>query len=119
MTTLVHGQAALEQAVRISAALFSGEIGELTAEEIAVGFKDVPSYTLASKDEIGLLDLLVESGVSPSKRQAREDIGNGAIYINGERIQALDFVVGAGQRIGDQFVLIRRGKKNYTLIRYQ
>ncbi|MED4020210.1 tyrosine--tRNA ligase [Priestia aryabhattai] len=117
MTTLVHGEEALEQAIRISQALFNGSISELTAEEIKQGFKDVPSYTHTVED-IGLIDLLVESKISPSKRQAREDISNGAIYLNGEREQDLQKTVGAEDRIEGQFTVIRRGKKKYTLIQY-
>ncbi|MGG2086089.1 tyrosine--tRNA ligase [Priestia aryabhattai] len=117
MTTLVHGEEALEQAIRISQALFSGSISELTAEEIKQGFKDVPSYTHTGED-IVLIDLLVESKISPSKRQAREDISNGAIYLNGEREQDLQKTVGAEDRIEGQFTVIRRGKKKYTLIQY-
>ncbi|WP_043975964.1 tyrosine--tRNA ligase [Priestia megaterium] len=117
MTTLVHGEEALEQAIRISQALFSGSISELTAEEIKQGFRDVPSYTHTGED-IGLIDLLVESKISPSKRQAREDISNGAIYLNGEREQDLQKTVGAEDRIEGQFTVIRRGKKKYTLIQY-
>lgn len=117
MTTLVHGEEALSQAIRISQALFSGTISELTAEEIKQGFKDVPSYTHTGED-IGLIDLLVESKISPSKRQAREDISNGAIYLNGEREQDLQKTVGADDRIEGQFTVIRRGKKKYTLIQY-
>ncbi|MCL9637010.1 tyrosine--tRNA ligase [Bacillus zanthoxyli] len=117
MTTLVHGEGALEQAIRISQALFNGSISELTAEEIKQGFKDVPSYTHTGED-IGLIDLLVESKISPSKRQAREDISNGAIYLNGEREQDLQKTVGAEDRIEGQFTVIRRGKKKYTLIQY-
>ncbi|MFP7734393.1 tyrosine--tRNA ligase [Priestia aryabhattai] len=117
MTTLVHGEDALEQAIRISQALFSGSISELTAGEIKQGFKDVPSYTHTGED-IGLIDLLVESKISPSKRQAREDISNGAIYLNGEREQDLQKIVGAEDRIEGQFTVIRRGKKKYTLIQY-
>ncbi|MEI2376929.1 tyrosine--tRNA ligase [Priestia megaterium] len=117
MTMLVHGEEALEQAIRISQALFSGSISELTAEEIKQGFKDVPSYTHTGED-IGLIDLLVESKISPSKRQAREDISNGAIYLNGEREQDLQKTVGAEDRIEGQFTVIRRGKKKYTLIQY-
>ncbi|WP_110114131.1 tyrosine--tRNA ligase [Bacillus sp. CGMCC 1.16541] len=117
MTKLVHSQDALEQAIRISEALFSGSIAELTAEEIKQGFKDVPSYTHEG-GEVGLIDLLVNSKISPSKRQAREDISNGAIYINGERIQDLQKVVGEEDRIEGQFTVVRRGKKKYTLIQY-
>ena len=92
MTKLVHGEEALEQAIKISAALFSGSVAELTASEIEQGFKDVPSVERTAEDTV-LIDLLVESKISPSKRQAREDVTNGAIYVNGERTQALDYVV--------------------------
>lgn len=111
MTTLVHGEEALGQAIRISQALFNGSISELTAEEIKQGFKDVPSYTHTGED-IGLIDLLVESKISPSKRQAREDISNGAIYLNGEREQDLQKTVGAEDRIEGQFTVIRRDRKS-------
>lgn len=117
VTRLVHGDEALQQAIRISEALFSGDIQELTAAEIKQGFKDVPSYE-CKQDEIGLLDLLVESKICPSKRQAREDISNGAIYINGERTTELERVVAATDRIEGQFTIIRRGKKKYYLIKY-
>ncbi|MEC1694668.1 tyrosine--tRNA ligase [Schinkia azotoformans] len=117
VTKLVHGEEALQQAIRISEALFSGDIQNLSAAEIKQGFKDVPSYE-CKQDEISLLDLLVESKISPSKRQAREDISNGAIYINGERTTELDRVVAAEDRIEGQFTIIRRGKKKYYLIKY-
>ncbi len=118
LTKMVHGEAALEQAINISDALFSGEIKQLTGEEIKQGFKDVPSYTLDSREDKGLIDLLVESSLSPSKRQAREDIQNGAIYINGERQTELHYQVGASDRIEDEFIIIRRGKKKYMMIKF-
>ncbi|WP_017756139.1 tyrosine--tRNA ligase [Calidifontibacillus oryziterrae] len=117
VTKLVHGEDALQQAIRISEALFSGDIKQLTAEEIKQGFKDVPSFE-CPQDEIGLLDLLVESKISPSKRQAREDISSGAIYINGERATDLDHTITKTDRIENQFTIIRRGKKKYYLIKY-
>ncbi|MCM3739388.1 tyrosine--tRNA ligase [Oceanobacillus luteolus] len=115
MTILVHSKEALQQAIKISDALFSGNIKELTVEEIEQGFKDVPTHQL-EKTDIGLVDLLVQAKISPSKRQAREDIQNGAIYINGERQQDTNYEVTAADRIGDVFTVIRRGKKKYTLI---
>ncbi|WP_027955123.1 tyrosine--tRNA ligase [Halobacillus kuroshimensis] len=117
MTKLVHDEKALQQAERISEALFSGDIKALSGEEIEQGFKDVPSFTSESKDS-QLLDLLVHAGISPSKRQAREDISNGAIYINGERNQDLKHTIQQEERIEDRFTIIRRGKKKYFLIRY-
>ncbi|WHX27774.1 tyrosine--tRNA ligase [Virgibacillus halodenitrificans] len=115
MTKEVHSQEALEQAQKISAALFSGDIKQLTATEIKQGFKDVPTYK-AAKNEIDLIELLVDASISSSKRQAREDISNGAVYINGERQQELGYVVSKEDRIGDMFTVIRRGKKKYFLI---
>lgn len=117
-TKLVHGEEALNQAIHISEALFGGDVSQLSAEEIKQGFKDVPSYTVESKDEIGIVDLLVAAEVSSSKRQAREDVKNGAIYINGARSEDLQRVIGEADRVEGQFVIIRRGKKKYFLIQY-
>ena len=116
MTRLVHGEKALEQAVRISEALFSGNIKELTAQEIEQGFKDVPSFE--NRENItNLVELLVQANITPSKRQAREDIKNGAIYINGERITDLQYELSDADKIEGKYTIIRRGKKKYFLIR--
>ncbi|KAB8138345.1 tyrosine--tRNA ligase [Gracilibacillus oryzae] len=117
MTKLVHGDAALEQAEKITEALFSGDIKSLNASEIEQGFKDVPSTTVEEKD-LPLVDLVVSAGLAPSKRQAREDIKNGAVYINGERNQEIDYRLKETDRIEDKFTILRRGKKKYSLIRY-
>ncbi|MCM2982862.1 tyrosyl-tRNA synthetase [Niallia circulans] len=117
MTKLIHGEAALEQAQKITAALFSGDIKNLTAEEIKQGFKDVPTYE-HTEGEALLVDILVAAGIVSSKRQAREDITNGAVYINGERKQELDYALTEEDRIEGQFTVIRRGKKKYYLIKF-
>ncbi|MCA1038790.1 tyrosine--tRNA ligase [Bacillus infantis] len=117
MTKLIHGEAALEQAIKISAALFSGDVKNLTASEITQGFKDVPSYE-PTGEEKGIVDLLTAAKISPSKRQAREDVSNGAVYVNGERITATDYELTEKDRIEGQFTIIRRGKKKYFLIKY-
>ncbi|MEH7101759.1 tyrosine--tRNA ligase [Bacillus velezensis] len=118
VTVLVHGREALEQAVHISQALFSGNIKELSAQDVKVGFKDVPSFEKDCSEELSLVDVLVESKLSPSKRQAREDIQNGAVYINGERQTDIGHLLTAEDRIEDQFTVLRRGKKKYFLITY-
>lgn len=117
MTKLVHGEEALNQAIRISEALFNGDIKNLNKEEIESGFKDVPSFTM-NESEKGLVDLLVEAKISSSKRQAREDITNGAIYINGDRQQDVNYVIDEKDKIDGLFTVIRRGKKKYFLIRH-
>ncbi|UOR11911.1 tyrosine--tRNA ligase [Halobacillus amylolyticus] len=117
MTRLIHDEEALKQAERISEALFSGDIKALSGNEIEQGFKDVPAYHSEEKQP-ALIELLVTAGISSSKRQAREDINNGAIYINGDRNQDLKHIINETDRIEDQFTIIRRGKKKYFLIRY-
>lgn len=117
MTKMVHGEDALKQAQNITEALFSGNIKQLSMSEIKQGFKDVPTYEMA-KEEIGLVELLVNANISSSKRQAREDIKNGAIYINGEREQDVNYTVTAKDYLEDTFTVIRRGKKRYFLIKY-
>lgn len=117
LTTFVHGAEALTQAQKISTSLFTGDLKQLSVNDIEQGFKDVPTYVVEKGDH-GLIDLLVQAKISSSKRQAREDIGNGAIYINGEREQDLGYVISADDRIEDTFTIIRRGKKKYYLIRF-
>ncbi|SET88950.1 tyrosyl-tRNA synthetase [Paenibacillus sp. NFR01] len=116
MTRFVHGEELLEQAKRITAALFSGDISSLTADEIEEGFKEMPTFT-ASKESKNIVDWLVELGIEPSKRQAREDITKGAISINGERVNELEVEITADQAIGGKFIIVRKGKKNYSLVK--
>jgi len=118
ITRLIHGQEALDQAIKITEALFSGDVKNLSAAEIKQGFKDVPSYEHAAGEEISIIDLLVAAKISPSKRQAREDVGNGAVSVNGERITDLEYVLSDQDKIEGQFTVIRRGKKKYFLIKY-
>ena len=90
----------------------------LTSQEIKAGFKDVPQVTL-SRETTNIVDALVETKISPSKRQAREDVNNGAIYINGERQQALDYTLSESDRYDDTFTIIRRGKKKYFMVNFE
>ena len=117
MTRLIHGEESLQQAIKISQALFSGDVKNLSAGEIKQGFKDVPSYD-AKEGEENLVDLLVVAKISPSKRQAREDIANGAVAVNGEKVTDTAYILQETDRIEGQFTIIRRGKKKYTLINY-
>ncbi|SMQ83496.1 tyrosyl-tRNA synthetase [Bacillus sp. OV166] len=116
LTRLIHGEDSLQQAIKISQALFSGDVRSLSGAEIEQGFKDVPAYT--SQNEENLVDLLVAAKISPSKRQAREDISNGAVTVNGEKITDNAYILAESDRIEGKFTIIRRGKKKYTLIKY-
>lgn len=118
VTRFIHGQDALDDAIRISQALFSGDLQSLSANELKEGFKDVPQVTL-NNDTTNIVDVIVETGISSSKRQAREDINNGAIYINGLRQQDTTYELSATDKIENEFTIIRRGKKKYFMVNYQ
>ena len=116
MTRFVHGQEALDEALTISKALFSGDVQNLTADQIAMSFKDVPSVE-TSAGEWDLVEFLVDiSGIESSRRQARESIKNGAIYLKGERIQDIDYLVDSKDSYDGRFILVRRGRRRYFLV---
>ena len=116
LTTLVHGKEAYESAVRISQALFSGDIKSLSVDEIKDGFKDVPSIEV-NEDKL-LVDLLIEAKLASSKRESRQFITSNAVSINGEKVTDLEFVVKQEDAIENAFTVIRRGKKKYSLVKH-
>ncbi|AOA03766.1 MAG: tyrosine--tRNA ligase [Carnobacterium sp.] len=116
MTHFVHGQKALDEAEKITSALFTGDVKNLTADEIEEGFKNMPTFE-APKEEKNIVDWLVELGIEPSKRQAREDITNGAISMNGEKVLSLEAIASPSNSFDERFILIRKGKKNYSLVK--
>ncbi|MFC1525773.1 tyrosine--tRNA ligase [Candidatus Latescibacterota bacterium] len=115
VTELVHGDEARRKAEKISRALFYGELKDLEEDEIQQGFGDVPTWSM-SEPELGLVDLLVSAGVVKAKRQAREDINNGAIYLNGGRCTDLTHVVRKQDGLHGRYHIIRRGKNKYFLV---
>ncbi len=118
VTSLVHGEAATISAENISNALFYGKVTDLTQDELEQGLHDVPSFELRGDATVLLVDLLVEAQISPSKRRAREDIVNGAITVNDARRQDVEAVLAPADRIAGQYIVIRRGKNKYHLVRW-
>ena len=118
-TRIVHGDEATQRATNISEALFSGDLKRLSEREVEEGLSDVPSHTLQGESDVGLIDLLVDGKISQSKRQAREDVNNGAIYINGERVTAVETALTPGDALCGKFLVMRRGKRNYFLVRWE
>lgn len=117
MTLFVHGEQALEDAEKITAALFSGDVKNLTARQIEEGFKNMPTFE-APKEERNIVEWLVDVvGIEPSRRQAREDITNGALSMNGEKVTDVDAIVTPENSFDGRFILIRRGKKKYFLVK--
>ena len=116
MVTLVHGEEAYKEALNITEQLFVGNIKNLSAKELKQGLNNVPNYAVQADDNLNIVEILVAAKISPSKRQAREDVQNGAIYLNGERIQDLNYTLSETDKIDDELTVIRRGKKKYFVL---
>ena len=111
--TFLHGHEEYEKAVRISESLFSENVTNLTSAEVISSLKGVPSVDVTLGSTI--VDMLVESKIVSSKREAREFVSAGAISINNKRITDLDYVVDNKDTIEGKVLIIKRGKKNYYL----
>ena len=116
MTELIHGKAGLDQALKITEALFSGKVSELTLDEVEIAFGSMPQ--VEAPDELPLIDALVLCKAAQSKREAREFITNGAVLVNGMQEKSLEALVTKQKAIGQKYTIIRRGKKNYYLLKH-
>ena len=111
--TDLHGKESYENAVKISEALFSGDIKSFTGKDVEVAFSGLEPFKM-NEDSL-LIDVLVNNGVCSSKREAREFMGNGSITVNGDKITDLEFMVTKDVCIDSKYIVIRRGKKKYYL----
>ncbi len=121
MTEMVHGPTALERAEQASQALFGGDITGLSAEDIQDIFAEVPSSEQPRQqyegEGMGIVDLLVETNFLKSKGEARRAIAEGGIYLNNQRVAELTQMVALADLIDGRFIVLRRGRKNYHLVK--
>ena len=121
LTRLVHGDEALRRAEHVTRVLFAGgDLRELSAEEVRDGFRAVPSSAFGADQlarGLALTEALKNSGLASSKGRARTDIGAGAVFVNNLRITDPQHALGESDLIGGAFILLRRGKKTYHLLR--
>lgn len=113
--TFIHGKDKYEQALKISEALFSGNIKDLTGEEIEMAFNDLPS---TNGCDCNLVEALIQTKLASSKREAREFITNGAVSVNGEKQTSVDYQINSLVAIDNKYVVLRRGKKQYAIIKF-
>ena len=111
--TFLHGEEEYNKALKMSEVLFSGNVGDLSAEDIEVCFKGVPSFEI--NEEMTLIDLLVNNGIATSRREAREFLGSNAITINGNAVNDENMIINKDIAIDSRVIVIRRGKKKYFL----
>ncbi len=119
VTGMIHGETALAKAEQASQALFGGDITGLDAADIEDIFAEVPSSEVAKdalSDGVSVVDLLVSSGLATSKADARRAIQGGGIYLNNERVVD-GMTAGLSQAIDGRFLVLRKGKRQYHLVR--
>jgi tyrosyl-tRNA synthetase len=114
VTELVHGKQALNEALRVTHALFSGDFNDLNESEFKMIEKTLDVAHLSSGTE--LIDALVETKLASSKREARQFITSNAVSINGEKIDDLAYTLKQEQTYHNRYVMMRRGKKKYALV---
>ena len=115
VTTFVHGQAAMQEAEKISQILFGGDIKDLSVTQIEQAFAKMPSIQASAQPQ-NIINWLVDLKLEPSKRQAREDVQNGAISLNGNLVTDEQLLVQPDEHFEGKYMIVRKGKKNYTLV---
>lgn len=111
--TDLHGYESYEKAVMMSEALFTGKFTNLSKSEILELFKDYDKKEVTVG--VNILDLLINMGAANSKREAREFVLGNAISINGEKVTDLEYMISEKDFLDDEYIIIRRGKKNYYI----
>ena len=114
--TDLHGEEEYNHAVSISEALFKGNIKDLSLEDIEACFKGLKQQE--TNEDINIVDALVLVKAAQSKREARDFVNNGAVLINGEVIKDINFMITKENAFGNKTTVIRRGKKNYYLLKH-
>lgn len=121
VTRMVHGESNLLKAVHASQVLFGGEIVDLSAREVLDIFADVPSSDMPRANFEGegvtIIDLVVACGYATSKSAARRLIEAGGIYVNNRRVSGIHAMIGLSSLIDGQYLVLRKGAREYHLMR--
>lgn len=113
LTTLVHGEAATRSVEHASQALFGrGELGELDEPTLGAALREAAVAELKPGGPDTIVDLLVASGLSPSKGAARRTVAEGGVYVNNTRIDTEDWVPQPTDFLHERWLVLRRGKRN-------
>ena len=109
---LVHGAQATEQAIAASDAVFGkGDLGALDEQTLAAVIGELPSATVGAEDR-ALIDLLVATGLSTTRSEARRTLQEGGVSVNNQKVQGIEAQLEDEQLLHGRYALLRRGKKN-------
>lgn len=120
VTALVHGETAAQEAVRASEVLFSEAVAELDERTLLEVFAEAPSTSLprtALDDGVTLAEVFADVGLVPSRSRARDTIAQGGAYVNNRR--ADDVRLTRDDLLHDRYVVLRRGKRDHHLLRFE
>lgn len=115
VVSLIHGEEKAKECKAMSEVLFSNDIKSLSKEAIEELFGD---FKVKQPEGLLLEDLLIAIKAASSKREAREFINGNSISINGEKCTDLTKVVTKKDALFDEYVVLKRGKKNYYLVQF-
>jgi tyrosyl-tRNA synthetase len=110
VTRLVHGEEGLQAALRISEALFSGKLEQLTQEDLQQLYLDGMPASSTNEKTMTLVQALVVSGLAKSNKMAREFISNSAVSINGEKVSDVEMVLTSSSGLHEQYHIIKIGR---------
>jgi tyrosyl-tRNA synthetase len=119
MVEMVHGKDALTAAEEATQILFGGDPVQASSAAFAEIRSAIPNWELSSDKlaaGIPLVEALAESGLSPSKGQARKDIEGGGISVNNQKVSDVNAALKSEHRLAGEYILLRKGKKNYLLV---
>lgn len=121
VTRMIHGETAVAKAEKAAQVLFGGDLEGLDASDIADIFADVPSSELPkeklSGEGMSVIDLAAESGLASSRGDAKRTIQGGGVYLNNVRVSDLGQQVTINDAIDGQFVVLRKGRRKYHLVK--
>ena len=116
IVTKLHGEEVAAECEKMSVALFTDSFTGLSEQ----GLRDLTEglVVLPCESEISLLDALINTKLASSKREAREFISNGAVKVNGEKINDLSFVIRKENSLQGGYIFLKRGKKLYAALKF-
>jgi len=117
VTELVHGEAELAKAERITDAVFKNDINSLNKEEIEEAFKD--DNVFETKEDLNIVDFLALSNLASSKSEGRKLVEGGAVSVNSVKVNDIHFVIKKEDAIDGTYSFIKKGKKNHALIKHE
>ena len=115
MTRLIHGEAALEAAQRISASLFAEDQSNLTETDFEqLALDGLPAFEVSG--ELNIVQALVQSGLAKSNNEARGFVSQGAAVVNGAKVGSDAYVLADADKRFGTYTIVRRGKRNHALL---